>query len=739
MPRAGEILVPNNAWRPVTLSFRAKALGPAPVHISIAIDDTAAGSCVALTEWQACGIRIDGPAVYPRVMKAQLVADAPVRIAEFAARQHIFVWHTAGLACLGGLAGLLVWSAAPSRTAPRGRMMAAAACAIVFAACVVRTAWISDDAYITLRTIENIFSGHGPRWNAAERVQAYTHPLWLMLLVPARWLAGEPYMAVMAMSIATALAAFLLIGAVSVSGAAALVAMLSLLLSRAFVEFSTGGLENPLTCLLLGIFYRRYWTNATRGADVVLVFLGALLALSRLDAVLLVLPALALNWLRGPTWRSRTLALAGLVPLLVWELFSFWYYGSLTPNTALAKLHTGVPARELLSHGLGYLDNCLRHDPMTIGVAALAAIVAVTERTTSAWMVVAGIALYYAYIVSIGGDFMVGRFLAAPAYAAALLVARARLLTAVPAPVAAAAAAAILIAGHAGNRGPSDWLRGRPGLTNFVDARGWLADERANYYRPLGLLSSAPLPDPAMDRGRLARAEPRQIPLASAVGMFGFYAGPSVHVLDTVALGDPLLARLYSNRPWRPGHFQRPIPDGYIETLQTGTNRIRDPRMRQFYDLVHLVVRGPLGSLERLRVAAGLAAGRYEPLAPKEVVAIDRPEHESTQTGQFVVDGFAADFSVQNGTGVHDVGVYAYPVALLSARPAGHPVPLQPVTYRLPRPDVGRTYGSRFIHVGYAVTVPAGLLEPGTYDIAAFAKSDVTGLFNSRSIRIHVR
>jgi hypothetical protein len=49
----------------------------------------------------------------------------------------------------------------------------------VFAIVVVRTSWLSDDAYITLRTVDNFVSGYGLRWNVAERVQTYTHPLWM--------------------------------------------------------------------------------------------------------------------------------------------------------------------------------------------------------------------------------------------------------------------------------------------------------------------------------------------------------------------------------------------------------------------------------------------------------------------------------------------------------------------------------------------------------------------------------
>jgi arabinofuranosyltransferase len=50
---------------------------------------------------------------------------------------------------------------------------------------LIRTAWLSDDAYITFRTADNVIHGYGLVWNTAERVQTYTHPLWLALIAPA--------------------------------------------------------------------------------------------------------------------------------------------------------------------------------------------------------------------------------------------------------------------------------------------------------------------------------------------------------------------------------------------------------------------------------------------------------------------------------------------------------------------------------------------------------------------------
>jgi arabinofuranosyltransferase len=47
---------------------------------------------------------------------------------------------------------------------------------------LLRTAWVDEDAYITFRTISNFFAHQGLVYNVGERVQAFTHPLWLFLM-----------------------------------------------------------------------------------------------------------------------------------------------------------------------------------------------------------------------------------------------------------------------------------------------------------------------------------------------------------------------------------------------------------------------------------------------------------------------------------------------------------------------------------------------------------------------------
>jgi hypothetical protein len=74
--------------------------------------------------------------------------------------------------------------------------------ALVLLLLVVRNAWVTEDAYITLRTVDNWVSGHGLRWNVDERVQGYTHPLWMGLLSAVYALTREAFFSTAGLGIA---------------------------------------------------------------------------------------------------------------------------------------------------------------------------------------------------------------------------------------------------------------------------------------------------------------------------------------------------------------------------------------------------------------------------------------------------------------------------------------------------------------------------------------------------------
>ena len=471
---------------------------------------------------------------------------------------------------------------------------------------VLRCAWISDDAYITFRTVDNLVSGHGLTWNIDERVQAFTHPLWALVLAAAYALTREIHLTAIAISAILAVGTALLYAArLTTTSLAATVGIVVLGLSKAYVDYSTSGLENPLTHLLLALYFiayvKRPHTDRSLG---LLALLGGLVALNRMDAILLVLPGLLQCAYERRSLRTVGLVVLGLAPLVIWELFSLLYYGFPFPNTAYAKLNTGLAAGPLMKQGLFYLANSLRMDPLTLImiVAGMALPLAVGPRRHIA--VSAGLALYLVYVVRIGGDFMSGRFLTAPLLVAVIVLSRS--------PAARSVRALLLTLGLVVLIGLSS---ARPTVFSgenygfnlgYMDAHG-VSDERAYYYQSTSLLSAARgvnVPDHELAQaGRAARDASDRVLVASAIGMLGFEAGPAVHIVDVHALADPLLARLavHPIDNWRIGHIHRPIPAGYLQTLRCGKNAIADPHAARLYDRLQIITRGPLLDHQRLR------------------------------------------------------------------------------------------------------------------------------------------
>ena len=467
---------------------------------------------------------------------------------------------------------------------------------------VLKTAWFSDDAYITFRTIENLVAGEGPRFNVAERVQAYTHPLWMLLLAGLYALTGEMHYVCLLASILCSVAAVLFFAArVAVAALPALIGTSIFLLSKAFTDYSTSGLENPLTHLLLIVFLHVYLTRPPgRRTLLWLALLAALLILNRPDMLLVVLPALLVSIYQARGQRPLGPVLLGFLPLIAWGLFALCYYGALLPNTAYAKLNSGIPAGALINQGLIYLLTTATIDPLTVIVIAAGMTIPFVTGQRRLLPLMLGMLLYLVYTIQIGGDFMLGRFLAAPLVVAVVLLGRLELSKT----AAVIVLVVVALIGVAPPRSPiKSGLDFGQGI-NYIDAHG-ICDERAYYYHGTGLLNltrNVSIPSCwQATAGWRARERGEPVIVRKAIGMQSYYAGPNVHVVDEMALADPLLARLKPDLSdgWRIGHLRRQLPEGYVESLRSGRNCLSDPELAEFYERIRLVTRGPIWSVER--------------------------------------------------------------------------------------------------------------------------------------------
>jgi arabinofuranosyltransferase len=472
---------------------------------------------------------------------------------------------------------------------------------------------VADDAYITFRSVEQWLHGHGPRWNMDERVQAFSHPLWFLALTALTAIVRDPYAAALLLGIACSLGTATLVLREYGRTVPLVTLILSVLLaSKAFIDFSTSGLENSLSSWLLAAFVVVWLRPPPAAADDArarwLTLLAALLLTNRLDVGVIVLPALAIRLAALP-WRAGVRAASlGLLPFVAWEVFSLFYYGFPLPNTAYAKLWTGIPVSELARQGAAYFGNSLQHDPATLPVIASGLLI----RPKTRWPLALGLLIYLAYVVRVGGDFMSGRFFVAPFVLAAVMLvdaaARMRPKTIVQITV------GILLLGASAPRIAA--LSGSD-YSEAHDSGAGIQDERGFYYPITGLLRpTGSWTTPVGGRPALpADLQPGHfVAVQDVIGIYGYQAPLTLHIVDVFGLADPLLSRLPCQRPWRIGHFMRALPDGYVDTVESHANHLRDPSLAAYYDQLALVVRGPLWSGRRLAAILRLNLGRDDHL-----------------------------------------------------------------------------------------------------------------------------
>lgn len=474
---------------------------------------------------------------------------------------------------------------------------------------IVRAAWLCDDAYITLRTVDNFVNGLGLRWNAIERVQTFTHPAWMLFVTPFYAITREAYFTVITLQLVlAALTVGTCFRVLASSVPAVAVGVAALGSSRAFVDFSTSGLENGLAHLLIVVFVVLWLRDRARPSGLAgLGLTTAGLMLCRLDLAALVAPTLVMAlW---PTRRGRLVSFAaGFAPFVAWELFSLIYYGQLLPNTALAKLPPEVPAGDLAVQGLRYLAATWHFDSVTPLVVLGSTIVLAWLGGVAGRTMAAGIVLHVISIVAVGGDFMSGRFLT-PAFLAGVVGIINMNMRGWPRSGIALIATAAVVA-TTGAFEPGSPLRtsasfGAAEAPGAEFARHGVTDERRFYYPTLGLLPvlqgrASPREHGWAAAGLNMRASGERVREASNVGLFGYFAGPDVYVIDRNALTDPFLARLPPKPGWRVGHYERAIPAEYAESRRIGRNLLSDPTLHRLYDQVVRLTQDEIWRRDRL-------------------------------------------------------------------------------------------------------------------------------------------
>ena len=518
-----------------------------------------------------------------------------------------------------------------SETQINGNILCAIFILLALFVILLRTAWVSDDACISFRTVDNFLHGYGLRWNVSERVQTYTNPLMVFCMIILCFFTKEYYLTAMIFNICCTFAAVLIFMFGIAKGEAKRFAlpMVLLICSTAFIDFSTSGLENSLEYLIAAIFYYFYlrWDKFSKKRLLILSFIGCLALLNRMDSILLFLPALFdAFFLKGEDkWYKNILpGVIGIIPFIIWEMFSLFYYGFLFPNTAYAKLNSGIPNIEYIQQGIVYYLDFINRDPIAFLGILLAGCLAIywyiNFHEHKFLCMAAGMLLYNIYILRVGGDFMSGRFFAVIIFISAIILIELKIdLQKIFKVVMTILLITICLPNN-------NILSDASYPTSGIPVSG-IADERSFYYQFTGLLNAVRQNGeltfnrhPGKQRALIDLYSGNSVVVIGNIGFYGLTVGADIHVVDGLALGDALFSRLpiVYKPSWRIGHLGRMFPDGYLETIESGENLLEDKNLAEYYDVLHNIISGDLFSKERFKQIIDMNLGKYDYLIDKE-------------------------------------------------------------------------------------------------------------------------
>ena len=283
-------------------------------------------------------------------------------------------------------------------------------------------AWdVVDDAYISFRYARNLIEGHGLVFNVGERVEGYTNFLWTVLLSPVIGLGAPPTW--------TAALGGLFFGGITLwlvyqvgrrlgGSWVGLTAALFLALDGSFALWSVGGMETVMfSCLIFlgATAYLSELSTPLRTPYSGIIF--ALAALTRPEGVIFFAVTVVHQVLVGLFKERRLFQHRDLIRILLfgalWGTYflgRWWYYDFPLPNTFYVKVDPGG-TRDQIVRGIRYILTFARIHLGYVTGPLLA--VLCLHRGVDRWTAYALslIGVHGAYVVYVGGDWSVGRFL----------------------------------------------------------------------------------------------------------------------------------------------------------------------------------------------------------------------------------------------------------------------------------------------------------------------------------------
>ncbi len=510
---------------------------------------------------------------------------------------------------------------------------------IFFTVLVLLLGWQSDDSFHGYVMIKHLLEGNGFVYNIGERVCATTSPLYTLVCAVPYSITREIYFTTLILDVIfSAFAYYIFVYQICRTREQVLTGFFAFVGSKAFMSYTTSGLENSLLFLFIALFLWQYmkrdYFDSRHLFLLALTFSG--IALTRMDNVLLFIPVIVFVFLfkRENTSFIKCiwLGIAGLAPFFIWETFSFIYFGSLVPNTAYVKIGTGITLTDYVKHGLMYYWFTLLNDAVVITIPLVFIILTIILKKVKYLLVSLGEVLYGLYLLSVGGDFMMGRHFTGMLFISVLSVTmmfnrekdyfdtirRMRMVF------------SILVIGLMCWSFTFGYSIGSQYLFGHIYSSS-ISDEREYYYNTTGFYNNV---RSLIKTGKTCWQDTWNDESPDLLREYGFrgdildnaagilvYKNSDLYLNDTYCLGDPLMSRLPAKREesWRVGHLRRVCPEGYRETIYDEENVIEDEDLRSFYDKIRIITQGDIWSAERMKTILDMTTGKYDILVSNYV------------------------------------------------------------------------------------------------------------------------
>ncbi len=512
---------------------------------------------------------------------------------------------------------------------------------------------INEDAFIIFRSIENFMHGFGLQYVIDDRSQSYTDPLWIICHVLLRFVFSNIlYASIFFSLLCTALMLYVISRYFSATKwLVTCFIFIPLALSISFLEYSTSGLENPLSHLLAAWFFCIFFKepslkNISNQKIFFLSTLACLAIFNRFDTVIFyAAPLFSIALIRkNGFFKTSILIASAFTPLLLWLIFATFYYGYPLPDTYYSKLAAQTPEKLMLLFSLNYyyrfIETNLSSALLILGslgfslfvickkIITLKAAFFKNEAALRTSAAAVSIILYLSYCLTIG-DYMLGRFFTITLLVALLLLVynfstyenfgerKNKIFCGLFALIILVKIANIFSGNFIYNCSPehikTDYECKKK---NAYQWKSWVHIYRT--FTPSWKLTknshiAQDWPDIGAMLNVVSKLDSTKRPFHFthfSAGVMPFYAGEYYWITDELAYTEPFLVRLPAVFH-KPGHFIRSLPSGYIDWRFNDKERALDSDLKYYYNNLRDIKTQPLFNISRLKKIIAFNSGTY--------------------------------------------------------------------------------------------------------------------------------